>query len=33
MIHDIVLIHGDGIGREVIASTVEIIEATGVKIN
>ncbi len=33
MAHDIVLIHGDGIGREVIAATVEIIEASGVDIN
>lgn len=33
MAHDIVLIHGDGIGREVIASTVDIIQAAGVKIN
>lgn len=33
MAHDIVLIHGDGIGKEVIASTVKIIQASGVKID
>lgn len=33
MVHDIVLIYGDGIGREVISSAVEVIEKTGVKIN
>lgn len=33
MSHDIVLIHGDGIGREVVSSTAKIIEAAGVKVN
>lgn len=33
MKHDIVLIYGDGIGKEVISSAVQVIEATGVKIN
>ncbi len=33
MTHDIVLIYGDGIGREVISSAVKVIEKTGVKIN
>lgn len=33
MRHNIVLIYGDGIGKEVMSSAVEVIEATGVKIN
>lgn len=33
MIHDIALIYGDGIGKEVISSAVKIIESIGVKIN
>ena len=33
MSHDIVLIHGDGIGEEVISSTAKIIEAAGVNVS
>lgn len=33
MKHDIVLIYGDGIGREVMSSAVDVIESTGVEIN
>lgn len=33
MIQDIVLIYGDGIGREVMSSAVSVIESTGVQIN
>lgn len=33
MTHDIALIYGDGIGKEVMSSAIKVIESTGVKIN